>query len=61
MDKLPKYLIWYLQGENQEKLITKRIFEEFETKKAWLGRIEKLKVSSTVTRLKYCKTRRIIL
>lgn len=54
-NNLPKYLIWYWFGENQEKLISKQIWEEFSTKEAFTKRVDKLTNSKLVTRLKYKK------
>ena len=52
---LPKYLIWYVLGENQKKLITTQRFYEYNNKKEWEDKIKKLSKLKIITDLKYIK------
>jgi len=52
---LPKYLIWYVRGENQKKLLTVQKFSEHSNRRDWELEIIKLSKLKIITQLKFIK------
>lgn len=50
---IPKYLTWWVYGEDMKSIYTRKEFSEHTNKKAWELEIIRLKKSKFVTRLKY--------
>jgi len=51
--KQPKYLIWYLFGEDFRRSVGKQKFVEHTNKRAWMWDVERLKKNPANTQIKY--------